>query len=396
MKRKSNFWKLVIVVSLVISHSLFVITAATAKTSTDISVVSVGAKSVAMGRSGVALVDKGNNAFVNPAAISSVNGWEFTSMSTQMLGSVDYKYAGASYKTPRGIIGLSYVGATSAAGYYTTTDEASIGSSLANPINYGSSVIALSYGARLGDYIKSKNAPMGNLSVGANLKYFSKGFSGGVSSTGTGYGVDLGVIMQPNSDLSLGLNLQNIISGKMKWDTGTEEDLVSATKLGISKRAAGGKLTLNADYFITDPGTLHLGAEFRPVKLLALRAGIDQDMAGDSTASNITAGVGINVRDFDIDLAYRQDATLGDNSNFYVSMSYSPYTPTKVVEVKKPGKATEGGPAGDYMDTVKSTKTDNAHLDTTIKEAVTEPHKAKTEASTAAVNEYYQSLGIMK
>jgi len=390
---KSKNWKLIIGILFVICHLTFVITDAGAKTATDISVVSVGAKSVAMGRSGVAVADKANNAFVNPAAISSVNNWEFTSMSTQMLGSVDYRYAGAAYKTPKGIIGISYVGATSPAGYYTT-DEASATTALASPINYGSSVIALSYGARLGDYVKSKNASLGNLSVGTNLKYFSKGFSGGTSSTASGYGLDLGFIMQPNADLSFGLNFQNLISGKVNWDNNTQEDLAAATKLGVSRKIAGGKVTLNADYFITDLSTLHIGTEFKPVEILSLRAGIDQNMAADTISNNLTAGVGLNLRDFELDLAYRQDATLASNSNFYVSISYSPYTPKQVAEIKDVPKATEGGPAGDYMDTVKTKQPEK--LDTTIKEAVTEPHKAKKETSTAAVNEYYQSLGIMQ
>ncbi|NQT29485.1 MAG: hypothetical protein HQ596_02825, partial [Candidatus Saganbacteria bacterium] len=52
-----------------------------------------------------------------------------------------------------------------------------------------------------------------------------------------------------------------------------------------------------------------------------------------STATNLCAGAGINLRGFQLDLAYRQDATLSNNSNFYLSLSYAPYIENAVAEV---------------------------------------------------------------
>jgi len=376
---------------IVASCLLLVASMSLAKTSTDISVVSQGARSVALGRSGVALIGTNNNPFVNPAAISATESWEFTSMSTQVLGQVDYKYMGVSYKTPKGTIGLSYVGAASPAGYFAT-DESSLGSALANPINYGSNVIALSYGSKLGDIMPSTS--LGEMSIGTNLKYYQQGFSGASSATASGYSFDFGAILQPNSDVSYGINCQNLMAGSMNWDNNTQEEFKSATSIGAARKLWNEKLLLSADIAFSDLTTLHGGVEWKPVETIALRTGIDQGIISDAASTNLTAGVGLYFKDFDVDLAYRNDTTLANNSSFYLSLAYSPFVPKKIINSNTPEKAAEE-PGNDYMDSTKSTKKD---IDKDIKEAVTNPHKAEKETSTASgyVNDYYQSLGIMK
>ena len=301
---------------------------ALAKSTCDISVVSRGARSVAMGGAGVAVADS-NNIFVNPAVISSTKTWDITSMSTQLLGVVDYKFLSGNYKTSRGTLGLSYVGASSPAGYYTT-DADSLTSAL--PISYGSSVIALSYGVNLAESMRhTRNT--GGLSLGANLKYYQQGFSGASLSaaSGSGLSMDLGALLVARPDFSFGFNLQNIGARSIVWESGTEEELLTVAKVGIARKVLDNRMLLVADidYYMNNdesrPVTLHAGAEWRPVELFVLRAGLDQDAVSSSiVVNNVCVGAGINVKGFELDLAYRQDATLSDNSNFYLSLSYAP------------------------------------------------------------------------
>jgi len=301
--------KKAIVTSLII---LIVGGAALAKSATDISVVSVGARSVAMGRAGVAVIDGPKNSFVNPAVISAANSWGLTSMSTQLMGMVDYRFLSGNMKVGAGTFGVSYVGAATPAGFYTT-DELSLAA--ASPINYGSSVTSLSYGINLNDVMRT-GANSSKLSVGANLKYFQNGFSGAslsdANASGSGIAVDLGVLLEAFPDLNLGVNFQNV-GGKIAWKTGNEEDISTVVKFGLAKKFLDGKVILAADV----DSSLHAGIEWRPVELFALRAGLDRN--------DICAGAGINVTGVQLDLAYRQDSTIAQNSNYYLSMSFSPF-----------------------------------------------------------------------
>ncbi len=315
---------------LVLSLIIFLIGGvASAKTTNDISVVSIGARSVAMGGAGVAVIKGASNVFVNPAVISATQAWELTSMSTKLLGIVDYNFLSGNLKTQRGTLGISYVGATSPAGYYTT-DENSLATAV--PINYSSSVTALSYGVNLSEAMHS-NGNSGNLSLGANLKYYQQGFNGTSLSdaSGAGASLDIGLLLKARPDLSFGANLQNMIKGNVSWGTGNTDQFSSLTKVGFAKTVEDNLLiAADVDYYFGEsrPLTLHAGLEWRPVSLFALRAGVDQDaLDANSVATNLCAGIGMNLRGLQLDLAYRQDSSLTENSNFYLSMSYAPYLP---------------------------------------------------------------------
>jgi hypothetical protein len=228
------------------------------------------------------------------------------------------------------VIGLGYIGAQTPAGYYTT-DQTSI--SNAPEMSYADRLFLFSYAAMLNDRVKVPRN-MGELSLGVNLKYYQKGLSGGYTNSGTGFSSDLAFLLKPNENTRFGLNLQNVASA-MNWSTGAAENVESAVRVGGAHtfNLFSQKVLVSADLNIGSlsnaPLTWHLGAEYKPLEMLALRAGYDQAAVSTAssavgTAGNLTAGLGIQMAGVSFDYAYHQDSTLADNNCHYFSLSYAP------------------------------------------------------------------------
>jgi hypothetical protein len=298
-------------------------------TAVDTSVIAYGARSIAMGRTSSALALGSVSMFSNPAGITTAAPWGITSMSTRLLQCVSYQAVAATLNYGAGTFGVGWLGGSTSAGYYTT-DEDSLDS--AQPISYADNTFVLSYATKLNDQLKNPRS-IGDLSLGLNLKLLNKGFSGsGVDgSNGSGYAFDLGLILDKGDGTVIGATLSNLLSS-VSWASGYTESLESSFALGAAKKFADGKLSLAADAdipFAAYPTTLHVGAEYLPFSMIAVRAGIDQDAStsgenSGTVATNLTAGIGINYEGFSFDYAYHQDSTLSDNVTHYFSLSYSP------------------------------------------------------------------------
>ncbi|MCX5750208.1 MAG: hypothetical protein NT099_00805 [Candidatus Saganbacteria bacterium] len=317
-----------------------------AKTGVDINFAGVSARSIAMGNASTAITENAEAIFVNPAGIATTRGWSFTSMSTKLMETVDYQMLGGTYATSVGVFGLGYLGAQSPAGYYTT-DQASVNA--APSMAYADRLLFVSYAASLNNTIKVPDN-MGELYVGANLKCQSKGLSGGFTNSGSGYSSDLGLLVKANENTSFGVSLQNVISS-LTWTSGAQEKIESAAKIGVAHRFEiySEKVLVSADLHTSSlsnaPMTYHVGAEYKPMNILALRIGLDQVAAAASsstvsTATNLTAGVGLNLAGVSFDYAYHQDSSLSQNNCHYFSLSYAPETINKR-SVQKPVVNTE-------------------------------------------------------
>ena len=106
------------------------------------------------------------------------------------------------------------------------------------------------------------------------------------------------------------------------------------------------KLNIATDVDMDSKGvkenTVHVGAEFWPMKMLAIRAGIDQDPVPGGVTSNLTAGVGLRVGNIEFDYAYHTYYDVPENStNFFSISMVGPFDQLKprkdfVTTVKKP------------------------------------------------------------
>ena len=301
---------------------------AEAKTGFDLSTAGSGARPMGMGRAYTAVSDDINAIFTNPAGLGKQKGWGLTSMSTKMMGRVDYKMLGGIYPTEHGTFGVGYLSAMTPAGY-ATTDKASLASAV--PLSYGTSQLSLSYGIDLSEMIKISGTTA-NLSLGAAYRATASKFEG-TDGSGTGGGLDVGVIFRPLANVSTGLTLQNV-GGGINWKNGTKEELPLVTKLGAACDLGRTRVAIDVENG-AGASLLHTGAEYRPTDNIALRLGAEQTPSGASeTALNLTAGVGLKLAGFSFDYAYRQDGGLAENSNHYFSLSYQPDFRSSVAAVK--------------------------------------------------------------
>jgi len=322
------------------------------KTTTDPTLIGIGARPIGTGKAFVGLSDDVNAVFMNPAGLAGLKTWQVQSMTTRLLNIIDYVSVAGTYNTDYGTFGLGYVGAT-LSGSFVTTMELEGGGGIVIPIiagdtiDYTSSAILLSYGSEAKRFL-SYNW-LDKVSVGATIKIFSQGLSGGGISDGimTGYNMDIGMLYKPMPWLSFGWNQVDLLSadlgGKLTSTSGTEHSLLSTTKLGMALKVMGDNslygsvqpliYLLDLDYVpdrTTEPPTLiRTGIEWWPSNYLALRFGFDQDIIGTGASSgadvetNMCAGVGMQYEDFKFDYAYHKYGIVSENDTSYISLTYS-------------------------------------------------------------------------
>jgi hypothetical protein len=319
---------------------------------------------LALGRASMALSEGTAAIFCNPAGLAKAQTWQFTTMSGKFLEEYSYLSFSGIYPTDFGNLGLGFMGSSIGGAFATKKDPNSsdddpiyVIDPAQPPINYFSNVYILSYGERLGRFFR-RFGWENKVSLGLNLKLFSSGLSGDGITKGsaTGTELDLGVLYDtPWPWLTLGATLQNLLpsslGGKLRYETGHEEAYPAVVELGMAMNLLGKENALRSfgphevkvlfDYYfhptLSIPATMHYGVEYKPIPLVAIRLGMDQDVSGDGlgqtvgTVGNLTAGVGLSYAGFNFDYAYHSFAGVSGISNNYFSLSYSPPLP----EVKK-------------------------------------------------------------
>jgi hypothetical protein len=335
-------WSLVIIWSLVIGYWSF-----PAGAMVDVGEIGVGARTLGMGKAYVGGLDDATAIFTNPAGLALNPNLNVTSMSGNLLSEVNYVLIGGAEWAPIGKVGIGYVNAS--VGSIPITTITGTGSTAAVSVegstDYGSSIIYLSYGTKLDRLLQERGQ---NFYVGANLKVFTQGFSGGGSSlqgaTGTGMDADLGLLWQASTWSRLGVTVANCLpfsmGGKFVWKkNNVEEGIPMALRAGGAFKVLGESgfrpsetqdLSLLLDYEtgrgVNRPAVWHAGLEYWPMEILALRCGIDQKPkaaeSGTGVDNNLTAGVGLRYRGFTFDFAYHQFGELSENTTYFFSLGY--------------------------------------------------------------------------
>jgi len=165
------------------------------------------------------------------------------------------------------------------------------------------------------------------LSFGGNIKILHKGVG---DNSAWGLGFDLAALYNPAGNLNIGVNLQDITTTVLAWDTGRREIIVPAMKAGVAYPLAipviGGFMSPafdlemrfeGRDYaaqFAAGPMSLdtHLGWEYQR-ESLAFRFGSD--------VGRFTVGAGINLPKLQIDYAFLSHSDLGDTHRISARLS---------------------------------------------------------------------------
>lgn len=320
-----------------------------AKAVVDLTDISTGARPLGMGNAYSGGLDDATAIFTNPAALTLSNGLKFTSMSGSLLVDANYLQVGIANNSALGRIGIGYVGAGVGGIPIVSVTDSTV--EVTGLSNYNNSMLFLSWASELYRFTRIN---VKNVSVGANLKYFFQGYSGGgttmQNASGIGMDADLGLLWQSSPWVRVGLDAKNFLpsslGGKFRWNRdGVEESIPLEVRLGGSFKILGEKafrasddqdLTLMLDYeLIRDdnyPHAIHAGVEYYPLEILVLRFGLDQkpkaDTVGVGLENNLTAGMGLNLWGFTFDYAYHQYGDIGENTTHFFSIGYRDFKPS--------------------------------------------------------------------
>jgi hypothetical protein len=270
--------------------------------------VGIGARPLGMGKAFVAVADDVNAMFLNPAGLGSQKtGWTVSTMTSNFLDEYQYTMYSGVMPTPAGVFGVGYV-SSRIAGVAVSFEGTS------GMTDFYNQALVLSYGKDISETLSLTESDA-KIYAGATLKYYSKGFTGDINATGTGYNIDLGLKYVPVKWMSYGLNLQNVVNGSRISGFEPPEVMPSIAKIGLAFHwlEYDVKFAIDSDMFLSGPNIpwpTHVGAEWRAHPNLSLRAGYDQEGSGASgglLTNNTTFGLGLDYAGIKADLAFMQN-----------------------------------------------------------------------------------------
>jgi len=163
---------------------------------------------------------------------------------------------------------------------------------------------------------------------GGNIKVIKKGIG---ENSAWGMGFDFACLWKPYPKLNVGVNLQDITTTLLVWDTGRQEAVTPTSKIGVayfweSSKIAGQLIPAfdmdirfenrrySAQYNLGRISfDMHFGMEYRLKKLIALRMGLD--------TGRFSAGVGVKLPKLDVDYAFLNHNDLGNTHRISLILS---------------------------------------------------------------------------
>lgn len=323
--------------------AFFIITSAhaggfrTAKYGGEFLTLGAGGRALGMGGAYAALANDVSAGYWNPAGLAHLDYPQIMLMHSQQFGGV-VKYDYGSFAMPLGAtrsfgVGLIRLGVDDIPVTQLSNPALKLGEEyvdangvtrlntpyVARRISDAEYALFLSYGLK-------RNA---KLTLGANAKLIHKNVG---DNSAWGLGFDLAALYRPAGNLLVGLNLQDVTTTVLAWDSGTREIIVPALKAGLAYplnvSAFGGSITPAIDFdlrfegrdyaaqFAAGPMSVdsHLGWEYQYRNLFALRLGSD--------VGKLSAGAGLNFSKFQIDYAFLSHDDLGNSHRISARLSF--------------------------------------------------------------------------
>ncbi len=286
----------------------------------------VGARSLGMGSAHVAVGGDVTFGYWNPAGLSSIQYPELAAMHSRRFGGVvnyDYAAVGLPFRKTESfavsMVRLAVDDIPFTALPRPNLDIGAIytdaqGNKMANRPYVEKTVSDAEY-AFYFSYAKKRSE---TFSYGANVKFVRKGV-GEYSAWGIGF--DMGVLWNPVDRLRAGVNLQDITTTLLAWNTGRRELIAPMAKLGVAYpvhvKTIDSQILLAADTDVRFEGRkvaaqAHLGemsmdffvgAELLVRNVVAVRFGQNME--------NFTTGAGIRLPRLDFDYAFLSHDHLG-------------------------------------------------------------------------------------
>ncbi|MFZ5518985.1 MAG: hypothetical protein ACOY90_20300 [Candidatus Zhuqueibacterota bacterium] len=245
----------------------------------------VGARPMALGGAFVALADDINAIYWNPAGLPAVNQLGLNFMYANLYGTgIGNNYFSLCIPGPPGLsFGLDWM---------------SIGF-MDEELEFEKNKFNFSAGYQVYDW----------LAIGLNARYLRMNASAYQLSQGSfhGWGFDWGFMARLNKNLKLGLVIHDLTDTKLNG-------LAAPVYRRSVRFGAAYKLLDNLAFLSDLDDRFHLGTEWWPIsELLALRAGVEQDLYTNETAT-MSFGVGLELpiwgQSLRLDYAYMNSPTL--------------------------------------------------------------------------------------
>jgi hypothetical protein len=303
--------------------------------------IGVGARALGMGSAFMGLSDDGTAAYWNPAGLATLERRELTAMHAEQFGSI-VQYDFLSYVMPIGEPGR----ARQALGFSLvrlgvdqipdTRGLEIIDQNGNGKFDYPEDRLVVDESRFVFDsdndvalLISYARDVRPGFSVGGNFKYIRQWL--GDSLRSNGFGLDAGALWIGPRGWSAGARLSDVTTTRILWNTGTNEFIAPALRVGAAKtRAFAGRrhivtVALDVQVGFSDEQLasqahlggvtfdFHPGVEYWIERRVALRAGME--------ARNFAAGAGIRMRRFGLDYAYLDHADL--DASHRISGSYS-------------------------------------------------------------------------
>jgi hypothetical protein len=291
-------------------------TTATAKYAGEFMAFGVGGRALAMGSASVAVASDVTAGYWNPAGLAKIDYPQFMLMHDEQFGSlVNFDYAAAAMpmgpKASLGIsvmrVGVDNIADTRNAGVdqngnltYDPNQFSRVDPNRVTYFNAADWSVYATYAVRVSD----------DLSYGANIKLIRRSAA---DHGATGVGFDLGLRYNAADNLVLGANIQDVTTTLLAWDTGRNELVSPAVRLGSVYfiDLFGGRFApaVDADIRFENRQTastfhagrvsvdVHGGLEFCWKELVSLRAGY-------SDTKQPTLGAGVRFKKISIDYSF--------------------------------------------------------------------------------------------
>lgn len=244
--------------------------------------LSFGAGSRAMGMGGafVGFADDATAAYWNPGGLSAVKQNQALAEYVLLVDESNYQYLGYTHLFP-------YVG-TLGVGIVMLNQGTAEGRNINNDITDEFTNNQFAFIGGFGTDV----APQ--LSAGGTLKIVNQSMLG---KSGTGFGLDLGLMYRPFTFMNLGLSLQNLVAPAITLVEEADVYPLNIT-LGIGTKFWNNKLRMGLDVtknMDQDGVKTRLGVEGIPMHNLFVRGGYD--------LSELSLGAGYRYTDFQLDYA---------------------------------------------------------------------------------------------
>lgn len=306
--------------------------------------IGVGPRALAMGGAFTGVADDVTAGYWNPAGLARLPNRMAAVMHSEQLGGLAYDYL--SYAHPRGAEGrragfgvsLIRLGVDDIPITRLPDPSRPIDALLDNGQRNRPYVERYVSDAEYAILLSVARQATSALSVGANLKFVRKG-AGAASAFGVG--LDAGILLQLTSTVKLGVQVMNLTSTALVWNTGRKEYITPVLKTGLAYQRAiprlRGRIMIAADMDVLFEGrhntaalslgkasaSGHIGAEFQLHNTVTLRTGLD--------GSGLSGGAGLRtsgVRLFGhalvpgLDYAFVQDTSFGAVHRIGVSLEF--------------------------------------------------------------------------